>query len=63
MKTIHKGTFETNSSSMHAIVISRDYRHQLFDKIVFDNDIDFSSRTTILRNTVEDKAAYVLHIY
>ena len=59
MKTIRQSVFETNSSSMHAIVVPRG---NLFNKepvnVCMDGDMDFSDRTLIERNLPDEKASY-----
>jgi len=59
MKTIRNSVFETNSSSMHAIVIPRG---SVFNKepvkVCMDGDMDFSERTLIERKLPDEKASY-----
>ena len=59
MKTIRNSVFETNSSSMHAIVIPRG---SVFNKepvkVCMDGDMDFSDRTLIERKLPDEKASY-----
>lgn len=59
MKTIRNSVFETNSSSMHAIVIPRG---SVFNKepvnVCMDGDMDFSDRTLIERKMPDEKASY-----
>lgn len=63
MKTVRLGTFETNSSSMHAIVIPErsDIQEHLKD-IVFQYNMDFSERALYIRNKPEEKASYVFQL-
>lgn len=64
MKTVRLGTFETNSSSMHAIIIpqhsSNAYKH--LKDIVFQYNMDFSERALYIRNKPEEKASYVFQL-
>lgn len=64
MKTVRLGTFETNSSSMHAIIIpehsSNVYKH--LKDIVFQYNMDFSERALYVRNKPEEKASYVFQL-
>ena len=59
MKTVRQSVFETNSSSMHAIVIPK---RNVFNKepvnVCMDGDMDFSERTLIERNLPDEKASY-----
>lgn len=59
MKTIRNSVFETNSSSMHAIVIPRG---SVFNKepvnVCMDGDMDFSDRRLIERKLPDEKASY-----
>jgi len=59
MKTIRQSVFETNSSSMHAIVIPKG---NVFSKepvkVCMDGDMDFSDRTLIERKLPDEKASY-----
>lgn len=59
MKTIRNSVFETNSSSMHAIVIPKG---NVFNKepvnVCMDGDMDFSDRTLIERKLPDEKASY-----
>ncbi len=59
MKTIRNSVFETNSSSMHAIVIPK---CNVFNKepvkVCMDGDMDFSDRTLIERKLPDEKASY-----
>lgn len=59
MKTVRNSVFETNSSSMHAIVIPRG---NVFNKdpvkVCMDGDMDFSDRTLIERKLPDEKASY-----
>lgn len=61
MKTVRQSVFETNSSSMHAIVIPK---RNVFNKepvnVCMDGDMDFSERTLIERNLPDEKASYCL---
>lgn len=63
MKTIRNSVFETNSSSMHAIVIPK---NNVFNKepvsVCMDGDMDFSERTLIERKLPDEKASYCFHI-
>lgn len=59
MKTIRNSVFETNSSSMHAIVIPRG---SVFNKepvkVCIDGEMDFSDRRLIERKLPDEKASY-----
>lgn len=59
MRTVRNSVFETNSSSMHAIVIPK---RNVFNKepvnVCMDGDMDFSERTLIERNLPDEKASY-----
>ncbi len=59
MKTVRESTFETNSSSMHAIVIPRG---SVFNKepvkVCIDGEMDFSDRRLIERKLPDEKASY-----
>lgn len=59
MKTIRNSVFETNSSSMHAIVIPRG---SVFNKepvnVCMDGEMDFSDRRLIERKLPDEKASY-----
>lgn len=59
MKTIRNSVFETNSSSMHAIVIPKS---NVFNKepvkVCMDGDMDFSERSLIERKLPDEKASY-----
>ena len=59
MKTIRNSVFETNSSSMHAIVIPKG---NVFNKepvnVCMDGNMDFSDRTLIERKLPDEKASY-----
>lgn len=59
MKTIRNSVFETNSSSMHAIVIPRG---NVFNKepvdVCMDGSMDFSDRRLIERKLPDEKASY-----
>ena len=59
MKTIRTSVFETNSSSMHAIVIPRG---NVFNKepvnVCMDGDMDFSDRRLVERKLPDEKASY-----
>ena len=61
MRTVRNSVFETNSSSMHAIVVPK---NSLFNKepinVCMDADMDFSDRTLIERNQPDEKASYCL---
>lgn len=63
MKTVRESAFETNSSSMHAIVIPRG---SVFNKepvkVCIDGEMDFSERTLIERKLSDEKASYCFHI-
>lgn len=63
MKTVRTSVFETNSSSMHAIVIPKDsfFSEKPVD-VCMDGNMDFSERTLIERNTASEKASYCLHL-
>ena len=59
MKTVRQSVFETNSSSMHAIVIPKG---NVFNKepvkVCMDGDMDFSERSLIERKLPDEKASY-----
>ena len=59
MKTIRNSVFETNSSSMHAIVIPRDgvCNNEPVD-VCMDGSMDFSDRTLVERKLPDEKASY-----
>lgn len=63
MRTVRNSVFETNSSSMHAIVIPK---NSFFNKepvtVCMDADMDFSDRTLIERKLPDEKASYCLHL-
>ena len=63
MKTIRFNTFETNSSSMHAIVIPEraNIKDYLRD-ITFKYNMDFSDRALYVRDKPEEKASYLFQI-
>lgn len=59
MKTIRNSVFETNSSSMHAIVIPKGNVHNETPvDVCMDGSMDFSSRTLIERKLPDEKASY-----
>ena len=59
MKTIRNSVFETNSSSMHAIVIPRGSVHNEAPvDVCMDGSMDFSERTLIERKLPDEKASY-----
>ena len=59
MKTIRQSVFETNSSSMHAIVVPRGNVHNKESvDVCMDASMDFSDRTLIERNLPDEKASY-----
>lgn len=59
MKTIRNSVFETNSSSMHAIVIPKDGVHNEEPvNVCMDGSMDFSARTLIERKLPDEKASY-----
>lgn len=63
MKTIRNNVFETNSSSMHAIVIpERYFVKPKLSEVVIDLNTDFSIRQLILRNTAAERGAYIMHL-
>ena len=67
-RTIRNGCFETNSSSMHSIVITKEKGENGFlhsdwkpDKYtVYDNNIQFGRSPFEVLNTVYDKARYAI---
>lgn len=63
MKTIRLNTFETNSSSMHAIVIPEraNIKDYLRD-ITFNYNMDFSDRALYVRDKPEEKASYLFQL-
>lgn len=63
MITVRTSAFETNSSSMHAIIIARGgYFNKVTVKVCMDANIDFSARTLIERKTPDEKASYCFHL-
>lgn len=59
MKTIRNSVFETNSSSMHAIVIpTHGVRNEEPVNVCMDGSMDFSARTLIERKLPDEKASY-----
>lgn len=67
MRTIRENVFETNSSSMHAIVVSRNTisdfsKFKGHSTIDFDLGMDFSSRCLIPRKNASEKASYIFHL-
>lgn len=65
MITIRDSVFETNSSSMHAIVIARNsYRCRRAKpvRVTMDMNVDFSNRRLIERASADEKAAYCFHL-
>lgn len=63
MKTVRNSAFETNSSSMHAIVVARAgyYNKEPID-VCMDASMDFSERTLIVRDSPDEKASYCFHL-
>ena len=63
MKTVRQSVFETNSSSMHAVVIPKG---NVFNNepvnVCMDANMDFSERSLIERNLPDEKASYCLHL-
>lgn len=64
MKTIRQSVFETNSSSMHAIVIPKSMHGHKTDlkQLEIKYNMDFSDRCLIVHNNPEDKASYIFQI-
>lgn len=63
MKTIRLNTFETNSSSMHAIVIpERSNVKDYLRDITFKYNMDFSDRVLYVRDKPEEKASYLFQL-
>jgi len=67
-RTIRNGVFETNSSSMHSIVITKEKGENCFlyedwkpeKYTVWDHDISFGRTPFEILNTVYDKARYAI---
>lgn len=63
MKTIRTNVFETNSSSMHAIIIPKNsYVDKVAKDIIFQYNMDFSERSLYIRNKPEEKASYLFQL-
>lgn len=64
MRTVRYSAFETNSSSMHAIVIPKNGYHAKAkeQKLVFRYNMDFSDRRLVIHDTPEDKASYIFQL-
>lgn len=69
-RTIRKGCFETNSSSMHSIVITKedgnstffdyDSSYQCEDYLIYEDDIVFGRYPFQILNSIKDKARYAI---
>lgn len=63
MKTVRENVFETNSSSMHAIVIPKfGSCKEIEGPLVFNYCMDFSDRMLVIHDKAEDKASYIFQL-